>query len=340
MLQLRGHRGTGLRAHVCPNAQSAFAATSLGRVTGRISRSPRPVVSRVESLGRCRRETARPGRLRRICQLSTMAGGLDASSRTRSSSWGRHPGLATTSCSGTSARRPPRSGSTRWEGRSLVLGYHVPRNELVTGSFQQPLDRGPAPEGYLAAWDGAKDARGRVQYLTWNGTRPSPPNVKAMPVALAFVSSQPGRGLDLAAVVLQSLSRSSTLESNDYQLQLLDLDPANFGALRARTHLWTGPRVQPYLAATTEGDYVAVTGNPENSILVHSAADVLKGQPVTRTLRGIGEPIKTATFVVKGGDWGAAAAIGISSRSERRPCRRCVRRRRVRPDEPSVRPGR
>ena len=47
------------------------------------------------------------------------------------------------------------------------------------------------------------------------------------------------------------------------------------------------------------------SGNSENEILVHSVADLLQGVLEPQRLRGVGEPIRTATFVRKGADdWG------------------------------------
>src|SRR5262249_23795304 len=61
----------------------------------------------------------------------------------------------------------------------------------------------------------------------------------------------------------------------------------------------------PFIASAPEGGWLAVVGDPENEILVHSVADLLQGRPGPQRLRGVGEPVRTATFVRKGAvDWG------------------------------------
>ena len=109
-----------------------------------------------------------------------------------------------------------------------------------------------------------------------------------MPIAQALVSSQAGGEHNLAAVVLQSMNPVDNLKS-EYQLQLLEISDEGFGTVQARTPLWTGPKVKPFIAASPAGDWLAIVGNPANEILVYSVADLLQNRPSLQKLRGVGE---------------------------------------------------
>ncbi len=198
---------------------------------------------------------------------------------------------------------PPRLLADPHKGRTTVLSYRPDKSMLVTGHFAIPPE---TTGGYLDAWDEtAGSAPRRSTVVAWEATgRPTPPELKGMPIAQTLVSSQVGGMKDLAAVVLQSMNPLDNLKS-EYQLQLLEISDVGFGTVRARTTLWTGPKVKPFIAASPGGDWLAIVGNPANEILVYSVADLLQNRPSLQKLRGVGEPIDSAGFVRKGTDsWG------------------------------------
>jgi hypothetical protein len=198
------------------------------------------------------------------------------------------------------------------EGRSLVLSYlsDPGQGKLVTGHFGYPPlggarapGRAVEPEGFLDSWDAVTLRGTGSTNVAWCS---DPPGIKGMPVTQAVVSSRPG-ARDLLAVVLQSWTPPGGVDASGllaYQLQLRDLSPAHFGALKAQADLWKGPRVQPFIAAPPDGERLAVIGNSENEVLVLTVDDLLRGRFEPERLRGEGEPIRSVSFVRKGPDWG------------------------------------
>jgi len=197
---------------------------------------------------------------------------------------------------------PPTLLADPHKGRTTVLSYLPDKRMLLTGHFV--IEPEP-PGGHLDSWDvAAQAARLRTTVVSWAAGRPIQPEIKGLPIAQALVSSQVGGEKNLAAVVLQSMSPLDNSNS-EYQLQLLDITDGGFGTVRARTTLWTGPKVKPFVASAPGGDWLAIVGNPSNEILVHSVADLLQNRPSLQSLRGVGERISSAIFVRKGADdWG------------------------------------
>jgi hypothetical protein len=192
------------------------------------------------------------------------------------------------------------------EGRSTVLSFLPDREILLTGHFGLP-PQGQLPEGFLDSRVAAVPlVPNQSAVVSWAAGRPIPADVKGVPVAQALVSSRPGGPRDLLAIVLQSWTpRDGSSTMLEYRLQLLDLAPERFGSVREQASLWNGPRVQPFIASSPDGDWLAIVGNPENEILVQSVADLLREPARFRKLRGVGESIRAATFVRKGAnDWG------------------------------------
>jgi WD40 repeat protein len=202
----------------------------------------------------------------------------------------------------------PRRLADPYQGRSFVLSQERNPARLLTGHFGRPVQGGRDPEGYLASWDAGASRITASKTLSWQGEAPNPGGVKAMPVAQALVPPRPGAPNSLLAVVLQAWSRADRADSpGAYQLQLIDVEPDHFGDLRAAVSLWQGPRRQPFLAAAPDGARLAVVGNPENEILVHDVATLLKnqGRPEAQRLSGDGQPIEAVSFVRNGPEqWG------------------------------------
>jgi hypothetical protein len=200
------------------------------------------------------------------------------------------------------------------DGRSRVLTYQPDQAQgrLLTGHIGYPppgAGNAPGgggiiyPEGFLNAWDAATFRGAGSRILTWRSDLPA---VKGTPAAVAVVSSRPGAH-DLLAVVLQSWTPPSGADASgllEYRLQLLELASTRFGELKAHASLWKGPRVQPFVAAASDGARLAVIGNPENEVLVLTVDDLLRGRSQPERLSGEGEPIQSVSFVRKGLDWG------------------------------------
>ena len=309
-LQLRGHRG--------PVWALAFAATPPGRRPNLLSAGEEP-------------DPRDPKHRRLVLRLWDVAGRAELDRAACGELRGMRPWLAAWSVAPDHGRIRAAAAWTDssflvWDagvaqpklvsdphsrendrGRSTVLSYLSGRGMILTGHFGVP-PRGQSPEGFLDSWDANATAPVWTgsQVVSWADGRPSSPDVKAMPVAQAPVCSRPGGPQDLLAVVAQSWHPQDTsMSPMEYRLQLLDLTPERFGSVRAQSALWSAPRTQPFIASSPDGGRMAIVGNPENEILVHSVADLLQGRPDPQRLRGVGEPVKTATFVRKGADdWG------------------------------------
>jgi hypothetical protein len=200
-------------------------------------------------------------------------------------------------------------------GRCTVLSDRADRNELLTAHFGQP-QAGQPPEGLLIAWDrSAPRAPLRKATLSWSGEPVSPPDVKGVPVAQALVSSGPGRGRDLLAVVLRAWRNPQAAAPPGplgYRLFLVDLAPDAFGKVRARADLWDGPAARLSVAPSADGSRLAVAGSPRGELLVCDLPALLANRPTPwQTLRGDGEPVRAAAFVRndRTRDWGLAITL-------------------------------
>jgi hypothetical protein len=191
-------------------------------------------------------------------------------------------------------------------GRCTVLSYLPEPEMLVTGHFGAPPE-GLLPEGFLDTWvAGAPPVQTRSAVVSWAAGRPIRADVKGMPVAQAFVSSRPGGARDLLAVVLRSWApQDDPAAMFEYRLQFLDLAPERLGSVRVQAFLWNSSKTQPFIASAPDGSWLAIVGTNDNEILVQSVADLLRDPERFQRLRGVGEPMRAATFVRKGADdWG------------------------------------
>src|SRR5262249_28115859 len=98
-----------------------------------------------------------------------------------------------------------------------------------------------------------------------------------------------------AVVVLKPTS----ITEADYRLQLLDLDPNNFGGSASDEPLWTGTLKLPVLATAPRGRHIAVAGNSSHEILVYSVQELLNHRGEAQRLRGMGDTFGSAAFVKK-----------------------------------------
>lgn len=214
---------------------------------------------------------------------------------------------------------PSRVPESLHDGRCTVLTDRADRKELLTAHFGQS-QAGQPPEGRLVCWDrSAAATRLRESVLSWTGAVPSPPEVKAVPVAQTLVSSRPGAGRDLLAVVLRAWPNpqaAAPANATGYRLQLVDLAPESFGKVRAQADLWDGPPTRLSVASTADGARLAVGGSPRGELLLYEVSDLLANRPApSQTLRGDGEPVRAAAFArnVKNRDWGLSVTLDRSS---------------------------
>jgi len=123
--------------------------------------------------------------------------------------------------------------------------------------------------------------------------------IDAFPRALALAAANADSKFDHAAAVVRMPNRQ-----DEYRLQLLDLDPAALGVVKADAVLWKGSPRQPVLAAAPRGRHLAVAGNADHEIIIYSIRDLLNraGQP--QKLRSTGATMRSASFVAQGKELG------------------------------------
>ncbi len=160
---------------------------------------------------------------------------------------------------------------------------------LLTGGFA----RG---KGYVQAWE---DAAGQPPRPATFLPLPPPPGVSyTLPRALALVSSGGGRGLDHIAVVLRSPARQGA--GFEYRLALLDLNtlrPVQRPDDDALLGTWARP---PVMAASPDGQTLAITADQNREVCVYAAADLFGRRPQPVRLRGAGAGAAAVAFARKG----------------------------------------
>ncbi|HEX5272166.1 MAG TPA: hypothetical protein VFW33_16835, partial [Gemmataceae bacterium] len=116
-----------------------------------------------------------------------------------------------------------------------------------------------------------------------------------VPRALTLFSAGADGKRDHAALVLRA-----PLRGDAFSLSLIDL--ANYREAR-RVSLWGGSGDEPVVAAAPHGRYLAVAGNPDNTILIYAIKDLFGGKTrPTQTLHSDGETMRYVGFVTQGKD--------------------------------------
>lgn len=162
-------------------------------------------------------------------------------------------------------------------------------NRLYAGSFA-------AGGGRIQSWNwtagGLEQAQGRAQF-------PSQGNTHFVPRAVELLRNGQGNATHAATIVLSVQNNAG----QNFQLKLLDLNAARFGQVVAEADLWKpGTTLAlPALAASPDGQYVAVAGSSAHDIAVYAAADLLRGRAAPQRLQSIGATASTVAFV-RGGN--------------------------------------
>jgi WD40 repeat protein len=118
--------------------------------------------------------------------------------------------------------------------------------------------------------------------------------------ALTLLSSRPGGRIDRAALV-QCLREDNDPRHAEYRLLLLSVGPgATYGRRRAYAPLWKGG-ARPALAASPDGDVIAVAGGAGHEIRLYAPDDLSGERPApVHTFRSPGIAFRSVAFVRKG----------------------------------------
>src|SRR5262249_21636768 len=121
-----------------------------------------------------------------------------------------------------------------------------------------------------------------------------------LPRALAPISSRGDGKLDFAAVALRFQPKEGT-QPPSYRLQLVSLkDSGRVSVDESAPLLRVGGEEDPIVATAPRGQYVAVGGRADHSILIYHIASLLarRGQP--QLLHSVGDAPEYASFLRKG----------------------------------------
>jgi len=188
---------------------------------------------------------------------------------------GGEPGLAESADEPRSSRNEPARFTT------AVLATP---GSLVTGGYVNN-------SGYLRVWDSESGQPPRQRALL-PLTQFDPTNSTAAR-ALAAVASAPGRGLDHAAVVLRTGTGAG--QPDHYRLAFLDLKTRTFSPSAIAIGR---SAVAPVVAASPDGNLVAMTGESRREIRVYPTGDLMAGRAAAAaTLRG---------------EWGGASELAFA----------------------------
>ncbi|MEZ6138652.1 MAG: hypothetical protein R3C53_27525 [Pirellulaceae bacterium] len=145
-----------------------------------------------------------------------------------------------------------------------------------------------------------------------------------LPLGATTLSSQASGKPDhivTAVCVIRSLNGRPTPERFELRVSTLP-ENGRVAQLVMRRELWrvdaTGLLV-PDLAASPDGKYLAIAGNPNHSILIYPVAQLLRGGGEPQSLSGETTPAKNVEFVQRGTDLGLRIAnlpSGQTTRSE------------------------
>jgi WD40 repeat protein len=161
------------------------------------------------------------------------------------------------------------------------------KDRIFTGSYD-------GKQGRIREWDATSgrspkaDNQALVQF-------PQGKKGRYLPRALALVLH---KGDTYAAVVLRRdpPKDDPTDKKESYELRLIRSN----GVEAAKAALWTGGESMPSLAASPQGDYVAVAGNKDHTIHLYRVADLLAGKTNPQILRGVGEELPGAGLLRRG----------------------------------------
>jgi len=158
---------------------------------------------------------------------------------------------------------------------------------------------------YLPALDrvlttSTKTNQGFLKLWSLAGPQPAPvlqlPFAKvSRPRALAVFPAQPGGPTNRAAVVVDSVTAKNTVETLLYLV-----DATTLAVIRPPLRLTEGTLTMPFVTASGDGRYLAVSGYREHAIHVFAVADLLKNVDAPQVLRGAGATVYQTAFMRTG----------------------------------------
>jgi WD40 repeat protein len=167
---------------------------------------------------------------------------------------------------------------------------HLDRNQLLTTGFDRKNGK-----WRLGLW--GISAEGKPE------PRRQDPIGDGYIFALTILSRKRDASPDLAAVVV--LTTGTAEKPYEYRLRLIDLTGETFRVV-ADQRLWQDrdPH-QPVMAADPRGEYLAVAGNQDHTIQVHSIRALLNAEkPAPKKLAGEALSFRHVSFVRRGKDLG------------------------------------
>ncbi len=213
--------------------------------------------------------------------------------------------------------------SAHTDGRNNVSLLARPNvgDLLTAATFGRFPPRRPDNEIHLNHWPlgEGKEPLGQLDTMYWPVLYASPNPVRAH--GLALLCSKPNGPQDLAAVLVSEDGK----EDVTYSLQLHSLYPDRFGALLAKTKLWQNKGAstkQLIMAASPDGQYLAVAGNVAHDIRLYAVSDLRKLKATPRqVLRGSGLQVRGAVFARREKDKDDGLLLEIADPATTEPAR-------------------
>lgn len=174
---------------------------------------------------------------------------------------------------------------------------------LYDGYYNTALSTMPDPSTILSGSFLNRQGKLRVWDLTSD-----PPTVKSQvalttgksyffPKQLALLSVEAKAVPDHAAVLIRHQELNGEEKAN--RLHIVDLRTASFGRTRVQTPLWKNNGIEPVLAVSSGGRYLAVAGNQQHSIHIYSIEDLLQNRIEPQVLHSVGATMKYVAFATR-----------------------------------------
>jgi WD40 repeat protein len=165
---------------------------------------------------------------------------------------------------------------------NISLALFPDEKRLVTASFR-------LGKGRLQLWKltGASATPERTIELPGNA-----PKEYFFPRHLSLFATQADGAIDYSAVILR--------RNRDGFVELIDVD-GKFAARKVSLPLWSNLSMEPMVASSLRGRFLAFAGNPDHTIKVYSIADLLNDKNQPQVLQSIGTTFRFVQFVDKAG---------------------------------------
>jgi WD40 repeat protein len=181
-------------------------------------------------------------------------------------------------------------GLGNWNNTAVYLSGP----ELLTGG------RGERGGGYLQRWNDrpqGPEKGSSVPLLPPDGYQ------SVLLRSVCLVSREPGAGPSHAATAVDFHKQGAG--EAEFGLVLMDLAK---GSPVATAPLWRGT-LNPVVASSPRGQYLAVAGDKDHSIWVYSVGELLRNQIRPQHLRSIGMTMRSVAFVQKNQDLGLLLSV-------------------------------